>query len=264
LIDDLTYHDDFSDDEAEEPGTTPRGYPVPLTPFLADGTIIEVLGELKSGKEGTVYCCRANPSTGMKLLAAKVYRAREHRTFRNDAAYREGTVILNGHDRRAAQKKTDWGRKVKAGLWIYHEYEVLRMLSEAGADVPAPLAVSDHVMLMRYIGDEESAAPKLQEMSLSVDEARPLFDRVLANIELFLRLNSVHGDLSPYNILYWHGEITIIDFPQTVDARTNSHAFTLLQRDVAAVCRYFSRCGIRCDPERIARHLWGRYLRAEL
>ena len=42
---------------------------------------------VKSGKEATVYCCQAHPSTGAKLLAAKVYRSRNNRSFKNDVIY---------------------------------------------------------------------------------------------------------------------------------------------------------------------------------
>ncbi len=74
----------------------------------------------------------------------------------------------------------------------------------------------------------------------------------------------VHGDLSPYNVLYWQGRPVIIDFPQAVDARENPNAQMLLARDVANVCRYFARQGVDCDPVAIADELWGRYMRARL
>ncbi len=255
MIDTLQLEEELDDDELE---------PDPLSPFLAEGLITEVLGELKSGKEGTVYSCRANPSTGFDLLAIKVYRPRSRRNFKNDAVYREGIPILNGHDARAVKKKSDWGKEFEFGSWLYHEYEQLRTLSDAGADVPKPIALRGNAMLMQYIGDEAGAAPKLQEVRLSPAEVRPLFDRVLSNIELFLRLDKVHGDLSPYNILYHHGAITIIDFPQTVDARQNQNALMLLERDLDNVCRYWSRYGVKSDAQRMSRFLWEQYQYAEL
>lgn len=248
----------------DEEGTSADASSDPLEPFLADGTITEVLGELKSGKEGTVFRCRANPSTGVDLIAAKIFRAREHRTFRNDSVYREGFFIGNQRDKRALKKKTSWGHRVQSGSWMSHEFETLKGLSECGADVPRPIHMGERVILMQFIGDEETAAPKLQEVRLTPEEVRPTFQRVLANIELFLRENLVHGDLSPYNILYWQGEATIIDFPQAVDARFNTHALDLLMRDIYNVCRYFGRYGIQTDSERLAHHLWGRFLRSEL
>src|SRR5581483_5939626 len=99
----------------------------PLQPFLDDGTILDVLGAVKSGKEGTVYCCRAHPELGDELVAAKVFRTRDERTFRNQSVYREGVVILNKHDARAVKKKTAWGRTFEEASWKYHEYEVLKM-----------------------------------------------------------------------------------------------------------------------------------------
>jgi RIO kinase 1 len=236
----------------------------PLAPFLAEGLITDVIGEIKSGKEGTVYCCRAAPSTGLSLLAAKVYRPRHQRNFKNDAIYREGIVIRNGHDRRAVKRKSDWGREFEFGSWLAHEHEVLMQLYEAGADVPRPIRLAGTALLMEYIGDGGGAAPTLQHVRLSDAEIRPLFDRILGNVELFLRLDWIHGDLSPYNILYHGGRITVIDFPQAVDPRSNRNAQELLTRDLENICRYFGRHGVRTNPERMAQHLWERFLRADL
>src|SRR5215216_373738 len=45
-----------------------------LASFFSDGWINDVRLLVKSGKEATVYCCAATPSTGCELIAAKVYR----------------------------------------------------------------------------------------------------------------------------------------------------------------------------------------------
>jgi len=84
------------------------------------------------------------------------------------------------------------------------------------------------------------------------------------NIELLLSQNHIHGDLSPFNILYWNGDVTIIDFPQSVDPRVNPQAFQLLGRDIDRVCAYFARYGLKSDPPRITEFLWGKFFRAEL
>lgn len=253
IADDYT---DLSDDESELDD--------PLDPLLAEGLIAQVLRTEKSGKEGTVYCCAGGETTGHHLIAVKVYRPRIHRTFKNDAVYRAGRPILNARDARAAQKKTAWGRTFSFGSWIHHEWETLVALHDLGADVPAPIKQVGSTILMEYIGDDEVAAPLLQKVDLDPPEARPLFERLLTNVEQMLAHNYVHGDLSAFNILYWEGRGRIIDFPQAVDPRENPHAFDLFARDVDRLCGYFSRYGIRTDPARIARHLWNRFLRAEL
>lgn len=261
----LAYEEDLLEEEIQDAyhGHETEEFD-PLEGLIADGTILEVLGELKSGKEGTVYCCRGNPSKGFDLLAAKVFRAREELTFRNQSLYREGFVILNKHDQRALKKKTAWGRQVEYGTWMFHEYEVLRTLSRAGADVPEPVKLTDRVLLMEYIGDAETSAPKLQEIRLERDEVLAIFQRIMRNIELFLAHELIHADLSPYNVLYWQGDIAVIDFPQAVDPRSNRNAFRLLQRDIHNICRYFTRYGIQRDSDALTRSLWRRYMRAEL
>jgi RIO kinase 1 len=236
----------------------------PLEPFLSDGTILEVLGELKSGKEGTVYCCRAKPELGFDLVAAKVFRSREERTFRNQSLYREGFVITNKRDERGFKKKSAWGRKVEYGTWMFHEYEVLQTLARAGVDVPTPLKLAERVLLMEYIGVGSEPAPKLRDAELTPAQAREFHGRIIENIRLLLTLEIVHGDLSPYNILCLPDRPVLIDFPQAVDPRFNRNALQLLERDLTNVCSYFQKHGVRSDPQRVSRDLWSRYLRAAL
>ena len=48
-----------------------------LEEFYNDQMITDILGKVRGGKEATVYCCAAHPSTGLDLIAAKVYRPRD-------------------------------------------------------------------------------------------------------------------------------------------------------------------------------------------
>jgi RIO kinase 1 len=229
-----------------------------LTEFFEDDLITDVIRVLKSGKEGTVYCCRASPRTGHELLAAKVYRPREHRLFHNNAVYQEGRWIPDKRLRRAVATKSRVGREVQADTWVAHEYQTLQLLHGAGAAVPRPFARSGQALLMTYVGDLDAPAPLLQHADLSTNEAEPLFRRLLHEIELWLSCGRVHADLSPFNILYWEGEPTVIDFPQAVDPDTNANARELLIRDIANLSRFFARFGIRADAEALAGGLWRR------
>jgi len=117
---------------------------------------------------------------------------------------------------------------------------------------------------MEYFGDHERAAHSLAGSELSQEQARAVFDSVLSNVELWLAHNIIHGDLSAYNILYWRGQAIIIDFPQAVDPRFNSHAFSLLARDIENVCRAAERYGLVYDGSRIAEQLWHRFRNSQL
>lgn len=238
-----------------------------LTQFYEEDLIADVLNVVRSGKEATVYCCAGGPAAGMEYAAAKVYRPRMFRGLKNDAIYRESRPIVNaeGHevrsrrDVRGAMKKTERGKAVEVSSWIHYEYETQRVLWEAGADVPRPLSQIGNSVLMAYIGEPGDAAPKLAGVALEPDEAQELFAQVLRNIELCLAHNRIHGDLSAYNILYWQGAITLIDFAQAVDPRYGGSAYTLLERDMERVCHYFARFGVQAEPRALARELWARY-----
>src|SRR5215469_12896681 len=157
--------------------------------FFAEGMITEILYLVKSGKEATVYCCEAHPSTGMELIAAKIYRSRNQRNFKNDAIYLEGRVITKARVRRAIENKSRFGRQVGFGMWINNEFEVLTALSRAGADIPHPIARTDTALLMEYFGDREAAAPSLASSQLTREQAESAFDNLLDNIELWLAHN---------------------------------------------------------------------------
>src|SRR5437762_11332120 len=184
-----------------------------LESFIDDSFITEVLEVVQGGKEATVFRCAAGPRAGERLLAAKVYRPMERRNFRNDTMYQQGRVILNQRSRRAYESGTDFGRKVQYGRWVSAEYATQQALYDAGADVPRPIACNGSAILMEWLGDEHFAAVQLRHARLDPRDAPRIFDNLLANIELMLRNNVIHGDLSPFNVLYADGNVKLIDFP---------------------------------------------------
>ena len=62
------------------------------------GHITEIVAELKSGKEATAYVARGPRGS----ILVKLYRELEARSFKNDAVYREGQVVLDERAARAA------------------------------------------------------------------------------------------------------------------------------------------------------------------
>ena len=84
---------------------------------------------LTSGKEGTVYRCHAAPGHDRAFFAVKVYRSLAHRTFRNDAVYREGRGIGYGkheaREQRAFANRSRFGRIVGQAAWVSDEYATL-------------------------------------------------------------------------------------------------------------------------------------------
>jgi RIO kinase 1 len=206
--------------------------------------ITDILGTVKSGKE----------------LAAKVYRPYVSRAMKDDAIYREGRSVRDRGHRRAIERGSRLGRQVQFSSWIEHELQALSLFHDAGVDVPAPYARVGHVILMEYLGNENDPAPMLSRVKLGPGEARPLFERLMQNVELMLACGYVHADLSAYNVLYWEGKATIIDLPQAVDVYRNRSAFFLLHRDIDRLCRYFARYSVETAPFALASEMWERYV----
>jgi RIO kinase 1 len=236
-----------------------------LEPFYNQKLITDVLHEAHSGKEATVFCCKAHSSTGMEYLAAKVYRPRMFRSLRNDAIYRFSRVqrdeqgqAEHGNSRRgsAATRKTEKGRAAQVASWIEYEYQTQRLLYTHGANVPGTFAQIGNAVLMEYIGNVGDPAPRLSDVLLEQEEAQPLFDCIIHNIELALIHGRIHGDLSEYNVLYWQGAVTLIDFAQAVDPYHNSDVFSLFVRDIERICQYFARYDVKCNSHELAREIW--------
>ncbi len=240
-----------------------------LTPLYDQKLITDIVYEVNSGKEANVFCCVAHPDMGQEFLAAKIYRPRMFRNLRNDAVYRYSRVqrdeqgqAEHGNSRRgsAATRKTERGRAAQVASWIEYEYQTQRLLHRQGANVPRPVAQVGNAVLMEYIGALGEPAPRLSDVILEQEEAQPLFECILHNIELALIHGRIHGDLSAYNILYWQGAVTLIDFAQAVDPYHNSDVYSLLARDIERVCQYFAHYKKQYDAHGLARQIWMRQM----
>lgn len=226
--------------------------------------IADVLQRVRGGKEASVYLCRGGTAIHSDLAAVKVYRPRSLRNLRNDGLYREGRANLDGEGRQviddgmlhAMEKKSVYGQELLHQSWIAYEFVALKDLHAAGADVPEPYVMAKNAILMEFIGEDGFAAPSLNEISLDRSESGLLFDRILANLDILLSQRRIHGDLSAYNILYWEGKITIIDFPQVISPTVNRQAYSIFSRDVKRVCEYFARQGIESNAKALAESLW--------
>ena len=235
-----------------------------LEPFLDEGLITGVVRPVKSGKEASVLLCRSDPSvTGESLLALKVYHPRERRNLKDTSRYVQGRVISDSM-RRGIARKGRAGRELETGLWIEHEWAVLRFLHDHGVRVPWGIARSHGAILMEWVGDRDEPAPQLRSLRLERDEAEPILDELLRQVRLMLHVNVIHADLSPYNVLLWEGEPWIIDLPQSIDPREHREAEELLRRDVARLCDFFERAGVSRDPDGIAGDLWVGWTFADL
>jgi RIO kinase 1 len=206
------------------------------------GLIKDVLWQLKSGKEATVYICEGQ--TG--LVAAKLYVDSRVRGFKDDALYREGRHVGDARLKKAIDQRSDTGISAQNFLWVQEEFMQLHALYAAGVRVPKPLAHEASVILMEFIGNEEEVAPRVADARLSKDQAELAFADALEQYGRILATGRVHGDYSTFNLLWWQNQCVVIDFPQVVTIKQPT-ARAILERDVQGLCRTFSTFGIKKD-----------------
>lgn len=191
--------------------------------------------EVKSGKEATVYLV----TNGINLYALKIYRPNTKYSTRLD--YLNLKTAADSRTQRAIKNRSKTGIAQLENIWTSREFKLLKELHEYSTNIPRVFASTSSAILMEYLGTELQPAPKLSEIALSSEDARFCFEEVVQNIELFIQFGFVHGDLSEYNILWWGNKVYIIDFPQTLDIKTNRTAYERFNVDLANIEKYFSK-----------------------
>ncbi len=234
----------------------PRPYPPWLVTELA--AVDTELGILKTGKEADVFLIRRGvPGTERScLLAAKRYRAAEHKMFQRDTEYLEGLRVRESRMNRAIANRSAAGRSMIAIQWAGAEFAALGELHREGLPVPYPVQVLGTEVLLEFIGDPDgTAAPRLAETRPDGPELARLWAQLVQALIALARLGYAHGDMSAYNLLVWRGQLYIIDVPQLVDVVANPRGGQFLDRDAANVAGWFARrglAGVSPDPAALA------------
>ncbi|MDZ4201362.1 MAG: PA4780 family RIO1-like protein kinase [Gallionella sp.] len=235
--------------------------PKRILPLVEDGLVDEVIRQLMSGKEATVYVVRC----GDEIRCAKVYKEADKRSFRQSVDYTEGRKVKNSRRARAMEKGTSYGRKAQEEAWQNAEVDALYRLAAAGVRVPKPYNFHEGVLLMELVTDSEgNAAPRLNDLAFTPELAREYHRILIAQVVRMLCAGMIHGDLSEYNVLVDNNGPVIIDLPQAVDAAANNHACQMLLRDVQNLATYFGQFAPELLATDYGNEIWARYQSSDL
>ena len=230
--------------------------PKRILPLVEEGLIDEVMRQLMSGKEATVYVVRC----GDDIRCAKVYKEANQRSFHQAVAYQEGRRVKNSRQARAMEKGTRYGRKMAEETWQNAEVDALYRLAAAGVRVPVPYVCFEGVLLMELLTDADgNAAPRLNDVPLTHALALAYHTVLLRQVVLMLCAGVIHGDLSEYNILVDAQGPVIIDLPQAINAADSSVAESMLERDVSNLANFFGVVAPELIGSKYGKEIWTLY-----
>ena len=202
--------------------------------FLKKGTIDEIHGVVKAGKESRIYWGKDGEG---RELAIKIYLV-------VSAEFRKGMLKYIEGDPRFKGVKRDTRSLVFA--WALKEFKNLELAHYAKVRVPKPIAVKNNVLIMDFIGKNGQTAPSLKESP--PEKPDRTYQELLKYLEkLYRKAELVHGDLSEYNIMVWKEKAVLFDMAQAVPI-VHPMAEFLLRRDFTNLNNYFRRLGVDVVP----------------
>lgn len=201
-----------------------------LFKLLNRGVISEVNGCISTGKEANVY--HASSKCG-KQYAIKIYKT-SILIFKDRDKYVKGEFrFRHGYCRHNPRKMVR--------TWAEKEMRNLVRMHSNGLNVPEPILLRSHVLVMSFIGKDGWPAPLLKDVELSQSKAREIYrDVVVLMWKIYNKCKLVHADLSEFNMLYLNGEVYIIDVSQSVE-HDHPHALEFLRKDCTNVTEFFRK-----------------------
>jgi RIO kinase 1 len=204
-----------------------------LLRFINQKVFVSLQGCISTGKEANVY--QAVMEDGGSL-AVKVYKT-------SILVFKDRDRYVSGEFRwRFGYNKKNPRKMVK--LWAEKEMRNLRRLYAHGIFCPEVVALRNHVLIMKFIGEDGMAAPRLKDAVLSESRMHQMYLQIVKDMRtMFTKCKLVHADLSEYNILYYKKKLWIIDVSQSVE-HDHPRAQVFLKMDCFNVTNYFYSQGV--------------------
>uniref|UniRef100_A0A8C4NC89 Serine/threonine-protein kinase RIO3 n=1 Tax=Eptatretus burgeri TaxID=7764 RepID=A0A8C4NC89_EPTBU len=207
--------------------------------MVNNGVLDSIGGCISTGKESVVLHASGGSLDGTRdprSYAVKVFKTslnefqnRSH-YIRDDYRFKDRFSKLNP-------------RKI-IHLWAEKECRNLHRMRHVGLRCPEVLLLKKHVLVISFIGEGCVPAPKLVEVKLNPQEMQEAYGQVRQMMRtLYQECHLVHADLSAYNLLWFVGQVWMIDVSQSVDT-THPHALEFLYRDCRNVTQFFQKAGI--------------------
>ena len=225
-----------------------------LQSFVNAGTLDAIHGIVRTGKEAVVYFAQGSrdgyvnalmgPDTAVEHQGDVVeYAVKVFKTTLTE--FKSRMDYVNGDHRFAAYSHLSHQNPRKiVSIWCEKELKNLSRMYKAGLPCPQPIGISNHVLLMSFLGRDGWASPQLKETNLSVRRYTNCYIECAMILRaLYNDCNLVHGDFSEYNIIYHHHRCHVIDVGQAV-TKDHPQADMFLKRDCKNILSFFRNKGV--------------------
>ena len=202
-----------------------------LYKLMKSGIIDTLDFPIARGKEAHVF--HGTGESGP--VAVKIFHT-SNAVFKSLVQYIEGDPRFGGLKRR---------HRDLVDIWVRKEFRNLSRLEKWGLAVPKPLGVHKNVLVMEYLGTPNAPSPRLRDVQV-VDPAA-VYEELLEFLAVaWQKANMVHGDFSPYNIM-WHGDRpVVIDVGQAV-VQSHPKSQEFLVRDVTRLVEWANKNGVEIE-----------------
>ncbi|XP_026683769.1 serine/threonine-protein kinase RIO1-like [Diaphorina citri] len=200
-----------------------------LFKLISRGMVSEVNGCISTGKEANVY--HASPGANYKIENLELEKEFAIKIFKTSIlVFKDRDKYVNGEFRfRHGYCKKNPRKMVRT--WAEKEMRNLTRMYSEGLNVPKPILLKSHVLLMTFIGEDGWPAAKLKDTPLTESGACKLYrECVVMMWRLYNKCHLVHADLSEYNMLVHKATLFIIDVAQSVE-HDHPHALQFLRKD---------------------------------
>ena len=199
-----------------------------LYKLMKSGVIDTLDFPIARGKEAHVF--HGTGESGP--VAVKIFHT-SNAVFKNLIQYIEGDPRFGGLKRR---------HRDLVDIWVRKEFRNLSRLEKWGLAVPKPLGVHKNVLVMEYLGTPNAPSPRLRDVK--VIEPEPVYDELLEFLAVaWQKANMVHGDFSPYNIMWHDDRPVVIDVGQAV-VQSHPRSKEFLVRDVTRLVEWANKSGL--------------------
>lgn len=231
-------------DRIENTATAEMGIDEPtrlrLYKLINNRMLEQVNGIISTGKEAVILHANTDPMYEGDLELPKECAIKIFKTTLNEFKQRDRYIK---DDYRFKDRFRKQNNRTVINMWAEKEMHNLMRIKKYGINCPDVITLKKNMLVMTFIGHNNTAAPKLKNALLSDAKLFAAYEEVVFIMrKLYNDCKLVHADLSEYNIL-WHDEkCWLIDVAQSVEPGHPS-ALEFLMRDCDNISTFFTRKG---------------------